>query len=243
MTDLVRLTILLGALSVIAAATGITLLVNSSSSDARFEVAKWLLGLSTVLFGAGVLGAVLRLSDLTRARRESWARHLQDVVAAHDTAQLASRLLPAHATAKTYSEQMVRINEVRGILRRITTSEDLHDEPRLRNLLKAMRGYLKELTLEYNKNYLPVARQQRLDEAVLDVRLKQQAAASTAPDFPLVPAELAGVLPAGRALEDIKRFPFLHGFRYAFEETEFRKAYEAAKPILEEKAGVRRRRA
>jgi hypothetical protein len=56
--------------------------------------------------------------------------------------------------------------------------------------------------------------------------------------FPLLPAELGKPLPAGLALEDARRFPCLNEFRMGFKSSEFREAYEVAKPIVQRKAGL-----
>lgn len=230
----------LAVLAAAAAAGGIVLLELGKPNDASAEIGKWLLQLATVFLGTGVVGVMLRQVDLSRAKRESWTRLLQEVVAAHDTVQLAGRLLSAHATAKTYAEQIAKVSEVREILRRIMSSPEIHDEPELRDTLLRMRHYLKRLVKEYEAKYLPVSRQQRLDEEVLTYRLKELARKADDLSLPIIPESLASPFPAGSTLGDPERFPCLNEFRTNYKQSDFRLAYEMAKPILEHKAGIRR---
>lgn len=235
-----RLAAALAVLAAAAAAGGIILLGFGRPNDASTEIGKWLLQLATVFLGTGVVGVMLRQVDLARAQRESWTRVLQEVILAHDTVQLAGRLLSAHATAKTYAEQITKVSEVREVLRRIMSSPEVHDDPELRGTLLRMRHYLKGLVKEYEAKYLPVSRQQRLDEEVLTYRLKELAREADNLSLPTIPESLAGPFPAGSKLSDPKEFPCLNEFRTNYKQSDFRLAYETAKPILEQKSGVRR---
>jgi hypothetical protein len=192
--------------------------------------------LALVFAGTGVVSVVVRQSELSRARREAWAELLHELVGAHDEAQMASRLLSAHATAKTYSEQVAALTAVRGTLRRLS-SAPVYEDTDLHESLLAMRRYLKNLIKEYQAKYLPVARQQRLDEEVLSFRLRRLAQTEGAA-FPTLPVELAEPLPAGRALQDATQFPRLNEFRTGFKTSAFRRAYETAKPVMQRNAGL-----
>jgi hypothetical protein len=170
-------------------------------------------------------------------RRDAWAESLHELIGAHDEAQMAARLLSAHATAKTHADQVKVLTSARGTLRRLSSAPEVRQDEELRAALLTMRRYLKEVIKEYQAKYLPVARQQRLDEATLDVRLKKLAESNNS-GFPILPSELAERLPAGRAMEDDQQFPKLNQFRMGFKGSEFRAAYEVAKPIMQRRAGI-----
>jgi hypothetical protein len=235
---LIGLAVILGVLATVAAVLGIVFVVISDPNSALREIGKWCLQVALVFAGTGVVSIVVRRSELSRARRDAWAESLQQLINAHDDAQMAARLLSAHATAETYAEQVKTITAVRGILRRLSSAPGIHDDDRLHDALLVMRRYLKLVIKEYQEKYLPVARQQRLDEAVLTFRLGELAKSGDA--FPLLPAELGEPLPAGLALEDARRFPCLNEFRMGFKLSEFRRAYEVAKPIMQRRAGLPR---
>lgn len=232
-----RLAAALSGMAVLAALVGIGLVATSTPESAGREIGRWSLQLALVFAGTGVVSALLRQSDLSRTRREAWTESLHELIAAHDDVQMAGRLLSTHATAKTYAQQMQVITAVRGVLRRLASGPDSNDEPDLRKALYTMRTYLKELVLEYRERYLPVARQQLLDEAVLAHRIKR-AADAAGTDFPDLPAELGMPMPAGLALQDPARFPCLIAFQQDFKNSDFRTAYTAAKSIMQRRAGI-----
>jgi hypothetical protein len=157
--------------------------------------------------------------------------------------------LPAPATAKTYSEQIQELIRVGATLRRIAAEPDVHKDRELRDAINQMYGYLAKLALEYQKHYLPVARQQRVDEERLKL-LAKDAAKTPAPEkltaVELTPEELAAEvrqpMRAGRMLQNAKLFPGLAAFRDngKFECSDFRRGYETAKRLLEKHAGIRR---
>ncbi|MER6421153.1 hypothetical protein [Streptomyces sp. NPDC001137] len=237
---LTGLALKLGAIAALSAVAGIVLLNYGQPNDTPTECGKWLLQLASVFAGAGAISALLRQVDLTRAQREVWVGFLQEVIAAHDRAHQASRLIPAHVTAKTYSEQIIELGNVRESLRRVMTSQQLHGDPLLRQHLQDMRRYLKKIIKEYNEKYLPVSRQQRLDEAYLSQRIATLGKADSNQP-PLIPDDLKGPLPAWQALADGSKFPSLVEFCNNFDESEFRRSYESAKPILEHHAGILRK--
>ena len=230
----------LGSAALAASVAGLAMLGTARPGTAPFEAAKWLLQLSVVFVGAGLITAVLRQAELTRADRAVWTGYLQEVIAGTETVREARLLLEAHATAATYAEQIKKLLVVRASLRKLDAGQDMHDFPELRDHLKAMQSYLETLISEYGEKYLPVSRQQRLDEAAISHHLKQIAAQSTADTPPHLPETLSGPLQAGRMLEDAARFPHLSSFRTGFESSPFLLAYRSAKPLLEHRAGIKR---
>ena len=227
----------LGVIACFTATAGMILVALSGANEPMRDIGRWFLQLALVFAGTGVVGVVVRQYELVRAGRDAWAEMLHDLVGAHDETQMAGRLLEAHATAKTYAEQITVLTAVRGTLRRLSSAPQVQDDEKLRNALLTMRKYLKKVIKEYQAEYLAVARQQRLDEVVLTERLKQLTGSDDSA-FPQLPAELSVPLPAGIALQDAKRFPCLNEFRTGFKASEFRTAYEVAKPIMQRNAGV-----
>lgn len=232
-----RLAVILAVLACISATLGILFVSASAPEDALREVGKWCLQLALVFAGTGVVSVVVRQSELSRARREAWAESLHELVGAHDEAQMASRLLSAHATAKTYADQVKALTSVRGTLRRLASAPGVQEDQELHDALVAMRKYLKNLIKEYQVKYLPVARQHRLDEEVLSFRLGRLAQTEESP-LPILPTELGEPLPAGLTLQDASQFPLLNAFRTGFKASSFRTAYEVAKPIMQRNAGL-----
>jgi hypothetical protein len=236
-STLAGVAIILGILAGLVAGLGIVFVGRSESDDPLRVIGTWLLQLSLVFAGTGVVSLVVRQSEVSRARREAWAESLHQLIGAHDEVQMASRLLSAHATAKTYAEQIKVLTSARGTLRRLASSPGVYEYALLHDELMKMRSYLKDLIKEYQQKYLRVARQQRLDELVLDYRLKSLAAADEQA-FHELPDDLGKPLPAGLALQDPDQFPFLNDFRTSFKVGAFRSSYEAAKPLMQQKAGL-----
>lgn len=236
-TSLAGLALVLGLTALTAAALGMFLVFQSAPDDAQRSIGGWLLQLALVFAGTGVVSIVVRHYELTRAQREAWLESLHELVGAHDEVQMAARLLSAHATAKTYGEQVMVLIRARATLRRLSSAPGVRDDETLHDSLVTMRKYLKYVVREYEAQYLPVARQQRLDEAALTHRFRKIAEASSGA-FPLIPPELAQPLPAGAALQDRDRFPLLNEFRTDFKESAFRGAYSVAKPIMARQAGL-----
>jgi hypothetical protein len=183
---LTRLAVVLAAMAGISALVGVVLVAGSAPDGARREIGKWCMQLALVFAGTGVVSVVVRQSELSRARREAWADLLHELVGAHDEAQMASRLLSAHATAKTYSEQVAALTAVRGTLRRLSSAPGVYEDTDLHESLLAMRRYLKDVVKEHQAKYLPTARQRRLDEEVLSFRLRRlaQSEESALPTLP-----------------------------------------------------------
>jgi len=238
---LTRLTIVLGSICLALIGGGLALLMSAHPGSPAFETAKWLLQLASIFAGTGVISAVLRQSEISRTRQGSHAGALQELVAGHDKVQLAVRMLSAHATAKTYSEQIQNISEVREVIRHLTSSPDIHNERPLCDTLKRMRRDLKHLVKEYKDNYLAVARQQRVDEYFLTYRLKKLAEVDSE-GLPRLTPDLSGPLLAGQILASSDSFPRLNKFCHEYKSSDFRKFYELSKIILEQKAGIRGRK-
>jgi hypothetical protein len=193
---LIGLAVILGVLTIVVAVLGIVFVAMSEPDDASRDIGRWCLQVALVFAGTGVVSVVVRHSELSRARLDAWAESLQQLISAHDDAQMAARLLSAHATAKTYADQVKVVTAVRGTLRRLSSAPGIHDDEALHDALLQMRRYLKLIIKEYQAKYLPVARQQRLDEGVLSFRLGELAKSEEAA-FPLLPADLGKPLPAG----------------------------------------------
>jgi hypothetical protein len=143
----------------LSAAVGIWLLSIGKAGDDNTEVGKWLLTLSSALFVAGAVSTVVRLVEAARTEREKWAERLHDLMAARDTVSIARLLLSAHATAKTYREQVGELIQVRALLRRLRTEPEMAQDRDLSAAFDAMLNYLDQLGREYEVSYLSVARQ------------------------------------------------------------------------------------
>jgi hypothetical protein len=231
------LAVMLGLLAGLAAVIGVLFVSSSSPEDGLRDIGRWCLQLALVFAGTGVVSVVVRQYELARTRRDAWTERLHELVGAHDDVQLAARLLSAHMTAKTYSEQVMVLTSARATLRRLASVPDVQADTQLHGDLVAMRRYLKYLVKEYQQHYLPVARQQRLDEAVLTFKLRAIAEVPGS-KFPELPPELGLPLPAGLALQDPERFPCLNDLTTRFNESSFREAYTRSKPNMQLKAGI-----
>jgi len=124
------------------------------------------------------------------------------------------------------------------------TADRPPSEAGVRDELHKMMDYLDQLGAEYATGYLPVARQQRVDEAYLDLRCRELAARRATgggrgvvdeSDPVLGPTPAWGLLLGNAAL--LKAF-----IGKEFEASEFLRAYVALKLILERKAGFEPRR-
>jgi hypothetical protein len=169
-----RLAIGLAVAAAMSAAVGIWLLVIGSSGDDNTEVGKWLLALSSALLVAGAVSTVVRVVEVSRTERETWAERLHDVMAARDTVAMARLFLSAHATAKTYQDQAAELIHVRAKLRRLKAEPGVAKDRNLLSAIDLMLGYLDDLGREYEACYLTVARQQLLDEAWLKKRVADE---------------------------------------------------------------------
>jgi hypothetical protein len=113
-------------------------------------------------------------------------------------------------------------------------------DPELHHRISAMKDYLDALGREYKARYLPVGRQQRLDELWLSDRMK---AANTGEGTPALPELLEQPTEAWRQLENRARFPRLARLlrQDVFRIDVFRASYKLAKGHLEMHSGFRDR--
>ena len=227
---------------------GIALLRGSpTASGASFEVGRWLLQVGTVLAGTGLITAVFRQVDVTRARRESWTMMLQDLVVGQDAVEGAAMRLVSKPDAETYADLIERCRELRALLRRIIALPEVHNsDGSLRRQVDRMRRYLKPLVEEYERNFLRVSRQESLDQKILEVRL-QRLAKDADTSAPLTSGQLVRPTGVSRLLRAEDEFPSLAAFLRDFDDSEgeFRvrseidKAYEEVKSILRRHGGAR----
>lgn len=231
--------LMVGAVAALAAA--LYFLLTSHTVDVHAEVGRWLLTVAAAFVLTGALSVVVKQIDERRSEREAWHTVLNDLVAANQTVTLARLRLEAHQSAKTYQEQLAELMRARVELRRICAIGIVIGGPPLRDHVDAMQWYLDALGFEYEKGYLRVARQQRLDELWLDDQMK----AANSDGAPELPDALAVPTEAWRLLKDPNRFPrlaaLLDGDAYAIDT--FRRNYKRAKACLEERAGFGRRSA
>ncbi|GID29952.1 hypothetical protein [Paractinoplanes brasiliensis] len=239
-------------LAVGAAVAGIVLLRSApSSTSTSFEIAKWLLQLGTVLAGTGFITAVLRQAEVTRAKREAWTTMLQDMAVGQDAVEGATMRLISDATAETYADLIEKCREMRTLLRRIMALPEAYQhQSELRRQIHRMRLYLKPLILEYERHYLRVVRQARLDGMIIEARYQEAAKDSRQRNLPTLPTPLAQPMGVGRLLSDGQEFPALAILRRDFNqdeieffpESEIDEAYENVKALLRKQIGLKGRR-
>lgn len=245
MVALAALLFLLAAGVVVA---GIALLRGSPKpTGASFEIGRWLLQLGTVLAGTGLITAVFRQVDVTRARRESWTTMLQDLVVGQDAVEGAAMRLVSNPDAETYADLVERCCNLRAILRRIIALPEVHNsDATLRRQIDRMRRYLKPLVKEHEHHLLRIRRQESLDQKILEMRF-QGLAKDTERSGPPASGQLFRPMGVSKLLRDEDEFPALAAFLRDFDETESEfwarseidKAYEEVKSILRKNAGGR----
>jgi hypothetical protein len=233
-----RLTIGLGTLAAAAGVAGV-LFLSDSNADVHAEVGKWMLTLAVGLALTGALSMVVKLIDQRRSERDAWHAVLDELVTANQIVLLARSRLGAHRTAKTYQEQSSELMRARVILRQLRAIGIVSDDPPLQAHITAMAEYLDAFGWEYEKGYLRVARQQRLDELWLDAKLKETNERE-AGGTPRLPAPLELPTEAWRLLADASRFPRLAALldTDVWSIDRFRGSYKLAKGRLEAHAGV-----
>lgn len=222
---------------VAAGVGGYVFLRSSHTVDVGAEVGKWLLTVAVAFVVTGALSMVVKQIDQRRSERSAWHAVLDDLVAAHQTVMVARLRLAAQRSALTYHEQLGQLVGARAEIRRLRGVGTVIRDPSLREHIDAMRRYLDALGAEYEKGYLAVARQQRLDELWLTDQMK---AASDGADGPVLPARLAEPTGAWRMLQDPVRFPRLAALidADAFRIDTFHTHYKRVKGCLEIHAGV-----
>jgi hypothetical protein len=214
-------------------------LLTAHTVDVHAEVGKWLLTVAAALVLTGALSVAVKQIDQHRSEREAWHTVLNDLVAANQTVTLARFRLLAHQSATTYQEQLAELMRARVELRRICAIGIVIGGPPLRDHVGAMQKYLDALGSEYERGYLRVSRQQRLDELWLDDQMKT----ANSGGAPVLPDALAEPTEAWRLLKDPKGFPRLAALLDddAYRIDTFRTNYKRAKACLEERAGSGRR--
>jgi len=236
-----RLLTLVLLLCAVAAAVGAFVLLHSShKANVAVEVGRWLLTVAVALVLTGAVSMIVKQIDQRRIEREAWHTVLNDLVAADQTVMLGRFRLQAHKSALTYQKELAEFMSARVELRRICAIGIVIGDRRLRDQISAMREYLDALAWEYDRGYLCVARQQRLDELWLTDQIK---AVKDGADVPVLPALLAEPTKAWGMLQDHKQFPRLAALLdpYAFPIDTFRTNYKLAKSCLEIHAGIEAR--
>jgi hypothetical protein len=238
-------------LAVGAVVAGVAVLHSSPTVfGASFEVGRWLLQLGTVLAGTGLITAVFRQVDATRARRESWTTMLQDLVVGQDAVEGAGMRVASNPDAETYADLAEQCRGLRALLRRIIALPEVHQgDGSLRQQVDRMRRYLKPLVEEQARNTLRLSRQESLDKKILDARL-QRLAKAIGRLGPSTAGRLCQTMGVSKLLRDEKEFPALaallrdldyseSGFKA---QSEIDDAYEKVKSALRRNAGARGRR-
>jgi hypothetical protein len=235
---------LAGALMLIAAVAAVGggfLTVNYTTGWA--DVGKALMTLAVSAFIGGVVATLLKVIERDRQKRETWSQLLRDVVDIDQTLAAARQLIKAHKTAKTYSEQHKNIVDARLVLRRVWIHPLVADDRErldLRGCLDQMKSFVDDLGNEYEQHYLPVARQQRLDERYLKDREEKLGAAYPSAGWPedsiYQPTRAWNLL-----TDEGSQFPVLReliGDRYG--RSCFVQAFLQLRPMLETRAGIKR---
>ncbi|MGW5581061.1 hypothetical protein [Micromonospora chokoriensis] len=246
--DLMALGSALFLLALTSAVAGfVTLRSSPTPSGPAFQIGIWLLQLATVFTGTGVITAVFRQVEVTRAKREAWTRMLQDLVVAQDALEGAFMRLVSNTNAETYTGVIEKCREMRAMLRRIIALPEAYDRPGdLRLHVQRMRKYLKPLIKEYESHCLRITTQERLDQKVLDSMLEELSKETR----PILGTNILQPMRVADILRDTEQFPELAACLDDFnaseiqfkEDSEFDSAYESLKLLLQKTAGVNRRR-
>ncbi|GAA1778513.1 hypothetical protein GCM10009681_56720 [Luedemannella helvata] len=217
-----------------------------TSSGVSYEIGKWLLQLTTVFTGAGFITAVFRQVEITRAKRDAWMTTLQDLVVGQDALEGACMRLISNSNAETYADMIEKCRELRAMLRRIIALPEAYDRSGdMRRHVQRMRQYLKPLIHEYERHYMHIQRQGRLDEKALEARLDELVKINQ----PVLTEDLLKWTSVGELLRDARQFPSLAACLQDFDEGEIQfmedseldSAYESVKRILQKNAGVESR--
>jgi hypothetical protein len=226
----------LGIVAVAAVVGGLLLLHRSANAVFDAEVGKWLLTVATALVLTGALSLVVKEIDQRRGQRQAWQGLLHDLVAANQMVVMVRLRLNANRSALAYHEQLAELVCARLELKRISGIDIVIADERLRDHVNEMQTYVEGLGKECAAGYLPVARQQRLDELWLTERMKAVCGSSGAPELP---DELACPTKAWKLLTDKSQFPRLAALLdpEAFEVDAFRINYKLAKRRLQIHAG------
>lgn len=232
------------AVGLLAAGLGVWLTVDSVQKVVWMDVGKALMTFGATVLVGGAVAAWLKLNEQQREVKEAWAELLQEIVEAHQKLAVACQLVNAHKTAKTYSEQNEKILEVRATLRRVYTHPLVagdrpgRSEVSLDDHLNIMKGYVDDLGLEYEGKYLSAARQQRIDEQYLKVRI-EQLVGNPDPTMDIDPRDRVYYpTKSWEKLEDAKNFVRLNEFIKDFQNSCFQTSFEALRDMLAKRAGI-----
>jgi hypothetical protein len=224
-------------------------LVAQHFGQAGADIGRSLMSLGIALLISGAAAIVVKKVEEANANRSVWAGLLGDVVEVDSTLEIARRLILAHKTARTYSEQYANILRGKLTLRQVALDPLVvraPDRASIQGHLEAMMKWIDRLGLEYQSAYLHAARQQRLDEAYFksyeDSTVAEDAkSAATHVEHWGITA-VPGYYEPTRAWSEIEGFEQLANFLGPqFEKSDFFTAYKAVKPLLEKHAGMGRR--
>ncbi|WP_410644976.1 hypothetical protein [Amycolatopsis sp. lyj-346] len=229
------------ALVVLSIATFVAgaVLLSASNVDVPAEVGKWLLTLGTALAVTGALSVAIKLRDERRARQSAWEVRLSTIIAANHSVVVIRLMLRAHKTARAYRDQIAELTRVRAQLRTLHADGAILMSAELLAAVKAMRRYLDAVGQEYEAGYLPVARQQMVDERRMEDAVRDAANESLTT---ALGEYLMSPTPAWAMLTDPARFPCLVAFldEESFRASSYRTGYQNAKRLLENRAGITR---
>ena len=183
-----KLALLFVLLAVLAGVAGSLLVVHYYNKSGWSNVGTALLALAVTFSVGGAAATWVRSVEQTRENQAAWRDLLRDVVQVDQTLEVARQLIAAHKTARTYNEQYAKIIDTRLILRRVWLDPLVANDQRregdvtIRSHLDRMKNYVEKLGEEYEKSYLRVARQQRIDEEYLKRRVGDLASCREAPE-------------------------------------------------------------
>jgi hypothetical protein len=236
-------------LGLVVGAAGAGLAVKHNA-DGWGDVGKALLSLAVGLLVGGAAALVIKLAEQARSERSSWSDHLKTIVEVDETLEVARRLIIAHKTAKTYSEQYSEVVAAKLKLRQVSLAPLVandHNSESLGRKLSRMMVWMDQLSKEYEDNYLRMGRQQRIDEAYLTARQKeiQQVSAHVADQQGQACGDenndFYKPTCSWMMLQELPRLrEFLDGS--AFNNSVFFTNFKEVKPMLEHRAGIPERR-
>lgn len=233
---MIALLALLAVLAVAAGASGVLLLFYSADPDWQ-ELGKWLWTLAIALLVTGAISVLVKQIEARRSQKATFASLLHDLIAANRQVIVASRLMRAHMSAKTYRDQSAELIRIRADLRRVMASAESEKVRGLEHHLRTMCNFLDKLGDEYERNYLEVSRRQSVDEERIKVLVANTIA--TQPAFPSKSTITALIAPlsAWRILSDANQFPELAQLLASDFESEhpFGHNYQSARAILDER--------
>ena len=233
----------------VAAILGTILTVLYYNKSGWSDVGKALLTLAVTFSVGGAAAAWFRVLEQIRQDQAAWRDLLRDVVEVDQTVQVARQLIAAHKTANAYSEQYANIVTARLALRRVWLDPLVANDKQVKTIqghIDQMKKYVDKLGEEYEKCYLPVARQELIDEEYLKRRAEELASShggglaydgqqqSDLQDpvyFPTL---------AWKMLRDPQRFERLVEFLERYKQSDFVKGFKCVKPMFEKRAGIPR---